>query len=154
MLAGEIDAMSAQKPTPEKALANFEDAMLENLLETSEEDLRAEVIAEGGSPDALVAVMRARLAAATEECKGLRLAEAKAGLEAFRNGAETKVVTFDLARQRERLNAMRQGDPAASGMMMAARKGLGLSEHDENGLLEDLADLDRLDGASDRDERG
>ena len=146
--------MSAQKPTPEAGLANLEDAMLQNLLETSEEDLRAEVIEEGGSPDALVAMMRARLAAATEECTRLRLEDAKAGHEAFRAGAEAKVVPFDLARQRERLDAMRRGTPAAPGMTMAARKGQGLSEHDEKGLLEDLADLDRLDEASDRDERG
>ncbi|TXN21842.1 hypothetical protein [Methylobacterium sp. WL19] len=146
--------MTAQKPTPEEALANFEDAMLENLLATSDEDLRAEVIDEGGSPDAVVATMRARLAAAAEECTRMRLGEAKAGLEAFRAGGETKVVPFDVTRQRERLAAMRRGDPAASGMMMAARKGQGLSEGDEEGLLQDLADLDRLDEASDRDERG
>ena len=146
--------MSAQKLTPETALANIEDAFQDNILEMSEEDLDAEVIADGGSPDAVLAMMRARLAAATEECMRMRLGEAKAGLEAFRAGGEAKVVPFDVARQRERLAAMRQGSPSVAGMMMAARKGDGSWTSDEEGLLEDLADLDRLDEASDRDERG
>lgn len=36
-------------------------------------------------------------------------------------------------------------------MMMAARKGEGLSERDEEGLLEDLADLERLSKRQDGD---
>jgi hypothetical protein len=134
--------MTAAKTTSGSPLDHIKDAFLDNILETSEADLREEFVEEGRSPDEVVALMKARLAAAHEVCAQARMSEARAGLAAFRK--EEKVVPLDLARQRERLAAMRSRAPAASGMMMAARKGEGLSERDEEGLLEDLADLERL----------
>ena len=134
--------MTVGKSTPRTPLDHIEDAFLDNILETSEADLREELVEEGRSPDEVVALMKARLAAAHAECAQARLSEAREGLAAFRK--DDKIVPLDLARQRERLAAMRSRAPAASGMMMAARKGEGLSERDEEGLLGDLADLERL----------
>lgn len=144
--------MTAGKSTPRTPLDHIEEAFLDNILETSEADLREEFVEEGRSPDEVVALMQARLAAAHAECAQARMAQAREGLAAFRR--EEKVVPLDLARQRERLAAMRLRAPAASGMMMAARKGEGLSERDEEGLLEDLADLERLSKRQDGDGEG
>ncbi len=44
---------------------------------------------------------------------------------------------------------MKRNAPGASGMMMAARKSEGLSKRDEEGLLDDLADLERLEREDD-----
>lgn len=134
--------MTVGRSTPRTPLDHIEDAFLDNILETSEADLREELVEEGRSPDEVVALMKARLVAAHAECAQARLSEAREGLAAFRK--DDKIVPLDLARQRERLAAMRSRAPAASGMMMAARKGEGLSERDEEGLLGDLADLERL----------
>ena len=48
---------------------------------------------------------------------------------------------------------MRAGDGAkASDMMMAARKGKGLSDSDEQGILDDLARLARLEAEDPEEE--
>jgi hypothetical protein len=48
---------------------------------------------------------------------------------------------------------MRAGDGAkASDMMMAARKGKGLSDRDEDGILDDLAHLAALEAEEPEDE--
>lgn len=143
--------MTTGKSTPRTPLDEIEDAFLEDILGSSEEELRAEFVDAGRSPDEVVEQMRARLAAAREECAQARMGDARARLAAFRR--EGAVVPLDLARERERLAAMRAGAPAATGMMMAARKGEGLSDRDEEGLLGDLADLERLSGNSDRDRK-
>lgn len=141
--------MTARKTIPGSPLDHIEDAFLENIVESSEADLREEFVEEGRSPDEVVAQMKSRLAMAHEECTQARLVKAREGLAAFRR--DETIVPLDLARQRERLAAMRSRTPAASGMMMAARKGEGLSERDETGLLEDLADLERLSTRRDGD---
>jgi hypothetical protein len=54
---------------------------------------------------------------------------------------------------RRKLVEMRAGDGAkASDMMMAARKGEGLSDSDEQGILDDLARLARLEAEDPEDE--
>jgi hypothetical protein len=42
------------------------------------------------------------------------------------------------------LERIKARDPAMAEMMMAARKGKALSESDEEGVAEDLADLEKL----------
>ena len=146
--------MSTQKPSPESPSSNLDDAFLENILESPENDLRAELIEEGQSPDEVISRTRALLRAAEEECASLRLKNAKRQLEAFREDGQRNVLPLHRDKQRARLAAMRSGAPAAEGMMMAARKGNGLSERDEEGLLDDLADLERLSGRPRSDNQG
>ena len=57
-----------------------------------------------------------------------------------------KTVKFDREAARALFEKMRSRDPElASKMLLAARKGEGLSESDMEGLIEDLAKLERLD---------
>jgi hypothetical protein len=146
--------MSTQKPAPGSPLLNLDDAFLENILESPENDLRAELIEEGYSPQEVIARTRALLQAAEEEYASHRLKSAKRQFAAFREGGEKNVLPLDRDKQRARLAAMRSGAPATAGMMMAARKGNGLSERDEEGLLDDLADLERLSGRPRTDGHG
>ena len=60
---------------------------------------------------------------------------------------QPKTLKFDREAARARFEKIRSQDPElASKMLLAARKGEGLSERDMEGLLEDLAKLERLDG--------
>lgn len=136
--------MSTKKPVDASPLSRIDDAFLDNILETSEEDLKAELSEEGLSPDEVLAGLRTLIAAAENECAQARLSKAKAEFASFRDADRPAAHVDDLQLRRERLAAMRARAPAASGMMMAARKGEGLSKRDHEGLLDDLADLDRL----------
>jgi hypothetical protein len=75
----------------------------------------------------------------------LRMERAKSELQAWR-ASKGKVVAFDRAAMKAKLDRMRARDPEfASKMMTAARNGQGLSDSDIEGFLEDLARLERLD---------
>jgi hypothetical protein len=82
------------------------------------------------------AVERAKVRAAR-----LRFERAQAEVKAFREQGNVK--TLDLAKARRRLEGMRSGQ--AEDAMMAARKGGKLSERDEQGMLDDLAQLHALE---------
>lgn len=70
---------------------------------------------------------------------------AKSELQEWRTG-QAKTLKFDREAVRARFEKMRSWDPElASKMLLAARKGEGLSESDVEGLIEDLAKLERLD---------
>jgi hypothetical protein len=57
------------------------------------------------------------------------------------------------ARVKGKLNAMRSGaGENVAGMMMAARKGKKLSEKDEEGTLDDLAQLEALENEGNKEE--
>lgn len=136
--------MSASKKPVASPSALMEDAFLDDMLDLSPEDAAAE-LREGGF-DPGEALQRGRRAAvdADADCARRRMADAKAGLAAFR--AAPRVVSLgDRQQQRRRLDEMRSRTPSASGMTLAARKAEGLSSRDEGGLLDDLADLERLE---------
>jgi hypothetical protein len=140
------------KRTYRDELDGLDDAIDESILAASSDELREELAALGLDPDAVVAEMDAVTARA-------RIAGAKRGLDrakravlAFR-ARPTDVSSDDRDAVRGKLSGMRAGDGAkASDMMMAARKGKGLSEGDEQGILDDLARLARLEAEDAEDE--
>jgi hypothetical protein len=140
------------KRTYRDELEKLDDAIDESILAASPDELREELAALGLDPDAVVAEIDAVTGRA-------RIAGAKRGLEQ----AKRAVLTFkarpadvspeDRAAVRRKLGEMRAGDGAkASDMMMAARKGKGLSDSDEQGILDDLARLARLEAEDPEDE--
>lgn len=133
-------------------LEKLDDAIDDGILAASSDELREELTALGMDPDAVVAEMDAVTARA-------RIAGAKRSLEQ----AKRAVLNFkarpadesseDRDAVRRKLGEMRAGDGAkASDMMMAARKGKGLSDSDEEGILDDLARLARLEAEDPEDE--
>ncbi|MCJ2077669.1 hypothetical protein MKK68_18780 [Methylobacterium sp. E-016] len=140
--------MSSAKPVKTNPVSLIDDAFLENILESSESELLTDLMEEGLSPESVLSGLRALVSAAENECAQARLGKAKEELAAFRGTPGVGHID-DLQQRRERLAAMRVGSPSATGMMMAARKGEGLSERDQDGLLDDLADLDRLSARKD-----
>jgi hypothetical protein len=71
----------------------------------------------------------------------MRLELAKREMKEFHN--QSNVRTLDLAKARRRLDGMVAGEAADT--MMAARKGGKLSERDEDGIVDDLAQLEALE---------
>lgn len=126
-------------------LANIEDALIETILNAGEEELRQEIIEAGGDPDQCIATVHAAIGRARADCARNALESARSELAAWR-AKGTGAGGLDRVAARARLVQMRSGDPElASKMMLAARKGDGLSDRDLEGLLDDIADLERLD---------
>lgn len=137
---------TSKKPTPREELERIEDALVESILNASGEELREELAAAGLDPESCIAEIDATIASAKAECARKRLSQARAELAAWRKGgAKGNVTALDAAR--EKFARLRSGDPELSQrMMLAARKGEGLSDSDMEALLEDLAALEELEG--------
>ena len=128
-------------------LERIEDALVDSLLDASGDDLRKEIVEMGGDPDAVIARVDATIRAARAESARRRLEQAKGELAEWRAGQRPTMAEREKAQ--ERLVRLRSGQVDPDGaMMMAARKGEGLSESDEQGLIEDIAELERLERES------
>jgi hypothetical protein len=124
----------------------------EDILNMSSAQLREELASEGMDEATVIAEMDAILAEAKKTCAKLRLEEAKTAVAA-RNEQANNVSSIDRERVKGKLNAMRSGaGENVAGMMMAARKGKKLSERDEQGALDDLAQLEALENEGDVEE--
>lgn len=140
------------KRTYRDELDKLDDAIDESILAASSDELREELATLGQDPDAVVAEMdavtgRARIAGAKRS-----LEHAKRAVLIFK-ARPANVSSEDRDAVRKKLGEMRAGDGTkASDMMMAARKGKGLSDSDEQGILDDLARLARLEADDPEDE--
>lgn len=137
--------------TYREELEKLDDAIDESILAASSDELREELAALGLDPDAVVAEMdtvteRARIAGAK---RGLE--QAKRAVLAFK-ARPADVSTEDRDAVRRKLGEMRAGDGAKASDMIAARKSKGLSDSDEQGILDDLARLARLEAEDPEDE--
>lgn len=134
----------SDKPTAKEQLQRVEDALLESILNATPNELREEISAAGGDPEAFIADVEATIAAAKAACARQRLQDARSKLAEWRNEKATAGVE-SLAAARDKLQRVRSGDKALhEKMMLAARKEKGLSDSDFDGLLEDLVDLEKL----------
>lgn len=139
------------KRTSQDELRKLDDAIDESILAASSEELREELAAIGMDPDAVVSEMDAVTAHAKSVAGKKSLEQAKQAVAAFKTRS-TKSPLEDRDASRRKLEAMRGGDATAF-EMMAARKGKGLSDGDEQGMLDDLAQLAALE-AEDPQEEG
>jgi hypothetical protein len=138
-----------RKPTAGEELERIEDALVETLLSASGEELRGELTAAGNDPEACVAEVEAAIASARKESWQRRLESARAALAVWR-AKSGRIDETERERARTRLERLRAGDRELDAkLMMAARKGEGLSERDLESLLEDMAELERLEREDD-----
>jgi hypothetical protein len=133
------------KRTSQDELRKLDEAIDESVLAASSDELRDELAALGMDPDAVVSEMDAATARAKNAAGKRGLERAKQAVLAFKaRPANASSGVTDAVRRK--LGEMRTGDGAnASDMMMAARKGKGLSDSDEQGILDDLAQLAALE---------
>lgn len=142
--------MNVPEQPPKTLPALVDEAMVDDFIDMPEENLREEIAERGEEPETVIARVRTALAGAEADCARRRMDAARAGVAAWKTRSDRIVPFSDRDRQRGRLADMLAGVPATSGMTMAARKSQGLSERDEEGLLEDLADLERLEEEDDK----
>jgi hypothetical protein len=136
-----------RKPTSREELANIEDALVDSILNATAAELREEIKAAGGDPDRSITDVDSAITRARAACARETLERAREELAAWQSKNE-KATSLDRNAARARFEKMRAGDPElASKMMMAARKGGqgGPSEKDMEGVLDDLAELERLE---------
>ncbi|HLH92901.1 MAG TPA: hypothetical protein VKX28_31130 [Xanthobacteraceae bacterium] len=137
--------MTGKKDPARDELDRIEDALVDAIMNSPEAELRDEIKARGENPDKIIASVDATISGAKAAGAKLRMERAKSELQAWRAG-KGKIVAFDRATMKAKLDRMRARDPEfASKMMAAARNGEGLSESDLEGFLEDLARLERLE---------
>ena len=140
------EAMTGSRKNPAREqLDRIEDALIESILGASEAELREEMAERGEDPDKCLLRMEHIIAGAKVASGKRGMERAKSELQEWRTG-KAKTLKFDREAARSRFEKMRSRDPElASKMLLAARKGEGLSESDVEGLIEDLAKLERLD---------
>lgn len=126
-------------------LRRIGEAFDDSILAASPEELHEELATHGLDVEKVVAEMDAINASA-------KLAGAKMRLERARDAVKTAksqptvVSAAERKSVRAKLHDMRAGKGGnASGLMMAARKGDGLSESDEEGAVDDMAQLEALE---------
>jgi hypothetical protein len=141
-----MDIMSdLRKTTAGEELERIEDALVESLLNAAGVDVRKEIAASGGNPDALVAAVDAAIASARSQSARERLGRARTELSAWQTKSGP-VSGPERAAAQTRFERLRSGkaDPEAK-LMMAARKAEGLSDSDLEGLIEAMVELERLE---------
>jgi hypothetical protein len=142
----------SRKITGHEQLQRISDALDEDILNMSPAQLREELSSESLDEAKVIAEMDAVFVDAKKSCAKLRLEQAKAAV-ADRNTQTSTVSRIDRERVRGKLDAMRSGaGENVAGMMMAARKGKNLSEKDEEGTLDDLAQLEALENEGNDEE--
>jgi hypothetical protein len=137
---------TSKKPTAREELERIEDALVDSILNASGDALRQELTAAGLDPESCIAEVDAAIAAAKAECARERLKQARAEMAAWRK-REPKANVTALDAARAKFERLRSGDQdLKQRLMLAARKGEGLSDGDMESLLEDLAALEELEG--------
>jgi hypothetical protein len=126
-------------------LRDIGDAIDESILGASDAEVGEELASLGIDP-AKVAVEMDAIAQEAKRIAGKsRLARAKDAVSAFRRNSPN-AVPGDRTALRSRLHRMRSGKPGGNdGLMTAARKGKDMSASDEEGALDDLAQLEALE---------
>jgi hypothetical protein len=144
------EAMTAtKKNSAGEQLDRIEEALIEAILNSSEAELREDMKARGEDPDKCLSEIDSLIARAKADAAKRRLERAKSELQDWR-AEKGNAVGFDREAVRAKFEKIRARDPEfASKMLMAARNGQGLSDSDMEGMLEDLAKLERLDGEDD-----
>ncbi|MBS47315.1 MAG: hypothetical protein CMN60_06260 [Sphingobium sp.] len=136
-----------RNPTPGQKLLPFADALVEDWMTLSDEEVFAEFRADGVDPDVVAAELRAHIQGLVTENGKSRLARARAGLaEARADRAASNVFHLPISRKQEILAQFAANDGRLRGRMtMAARKGESASEREIDDILRDLRDLGAID---------
>lgn len=130
--------MTGRKERERQALDRLADALVDDILNTSDEDILAELKEEGVDPDRQAADMRAQFEKAAVASNKAKLAAAKAAVAADRGPRPASAsAPIDMAEARRRLRSAM----ASQQMTLAARNETEMTDSDVLGMLEDLKDL-------------
>jgi hypothetical protein len=134
-----------KKRTAYTELEAIEDAFVQSVLDADDQSLREEFTSAGLDPDNLIFEIGSAIERAKSLCAKQRLEAARAELAAFRSRSR-EVTSIEREAAHRQFEKARSGDREfASKLMMAARKGEGLSHSDLDSVIDDFAALHRLD---------
>jgi hypothetical protein len=139
-----MEAMTANKTPERKALDRLAEFLVEDILNTSDEDILAEFRESGGDPLLHAAEMRAFLEKSPIAANKHRLAAAQSGVSGSRKARRLSGFPADIAEARRRLRAVLDRPGALSKLTLAARKESELSDADILSMLDDLQELGLL----------
>lgn len=139
--------MTADPKKEREALDWLVDALVEDVISASEEDILAEAVEEGIDSVQVATDMRAIFERAVNEGGKAKLAAAKAAVRLATSQPETGYKA-NMQEARRRYEAM-FGRADDLTLTMAARKGKGESERDIDSAIEDLAELGALEDEED-----
>jgi hypothetical protein len=136
-----------RKLTPKQTLLPLADALIEDWMTLSDEEVFAEFRDDGLDPEDVAAQLRAHIESLVAESGKSRLARARAGLASARaDRASSSVFLLPISRKQEILAQFAANDGRLRDRMtMAARKGEGASEREIDDILRDLRDLGAID---------
>lgn len=134
-------AVMTRKPSEFDRLSKIDEALDESIIEASEEELREDFAEQGHDFDKAVARVGSTIEKAKASAAKMRFELAKREMKEFQD--RSNITTLDLTKARRRRDDMVAGD--AGNTMMAARKGSKLSDRDEDGVVNDLAQLEALE---------
>lgn len=122
-------------------LAKLADALMQDIMATSDAEITAEVGKDG------IERARALFGEVKQEMSRQRLLKAQAELKSWRAAQSKQSISFDRTEARRRFSKIRAGDTEFDRKMtIAARNGEAPTDADIDGLIDDWADLHRLDG--------
>lgn len=132
--------MTGRRTEASDALDRLAAALVDDVLVTSDAEILAEFIADGGDPKRHAAEMRALFERSVMASNKSKLQAARAGV-ARAKSSERSSTPVDMTKARELLHGVLKTLPEAQRLTLAARKESELSDADVAGLLEDLREL-------------
>jgi hypothetical protein len=130
------------RKTDKDALDQLTDNLVDDILNTSDDEILAELKEHDIDAEQLAASMRTLFDKTMIAANKHRLAAAKAGVAALKKASETvKMPSLDIAAARERLNRVLETLTPDQKLTLAARKAIELSDADVLSLLDDLNEL-------------
>jgi hypothetical protein len=148
-----MEAMTGKKTKAQDALDRLADALVDDILCASDEDILAEFKEDGGDADRHAAEMRVRFERSLIAANKSKLRAARAGVAQAALGTEG-ARPIDIAKARATLRRLMTESEVTAKLTMAARKESELSDADVLGVLHDLQTLgvaipsDKKDGSS------
>lgn len=136
-----------RKPTEGPDLFLLANALVDDLMALSDDDLLREVREDGGDPEGLATEMRKLLQARVVRENKARLVNARSALNIARAArAGANVISLPLTQKQQILSKFAAADGRLrERLTMAARKGEGATEREIDDILKDLVDLGAID---------
>lgn len=138
--------MNAKKNPEREGLDRLADALVDDIMNASDEEILEEFEESDGEPERHAAEMLDLFERSVTIANKRRLAEAKAGAVASRAAIGTKgsVIPIGIEEVRRKLRAVTHNPKAPEKLTLAARKESELSDADILSLAEDLFELGAL----------
>ena len=137
--------MTGKKSEARDALNRLADALVDDVLGASDQEILAEFREAGGDPEKLAGDMRALFERSVLAANKSKLVAAKAGAARAKASPIHNAAPIDIAAARKRRHEIFQTPSISEKITMAARKESELSDADVIAMLEDLRALGIID---------